>query len=29
VLDVVEGMQGGLFTDGWIDHQLPVKAYIK
>jgi len=29
VVDVVEGMQGGLFTDGWIDHQLPVKAYIK
>jgi rhodanese-related sulfurtransferase len=29
VLDVVEGMQGGLFTDGWIDHQLPVTAYVK
>ena len=27
VLDVVEGMQGGLFTDGWIDHQLPIKTY--
>lgn len=29
VLDVVEGMQGGLFTDGWIDHQLPIKSYVK
>jgi rhodanese-related sulfurtransferase len=29
VLDVVEGMQGGILTDGWIDHQLPVKAYVK
>jgi rhodanese-related sulfurtransferase len=28
VLDVVEGMQGRLFTDGWIDHGLPVKSYL-
>ena len=29
VLDVVEGMQGGILTDGWLDHQLPIKAYIE
>ena len=27
VLDVTEGMVGGFFTKGWIDHNYPVEAY--
>lgn len=27
VLDVTEGMVGGFFSKGWIDHNYPVKAY--
>ena len=27
VVDVVEGMEGGILTDGWIDEGLPVVDY--
>lgn len=28
VVDVVEGMEGGLLTQGWIDKGLPIAKYI-
>lgn len=29
VSNVTEGMVGGLFTKGWIDHDLPLEGYEK